>query len=922
MGFPFRLVTSVLLAFSLRLDAQGARPFVQAEISRVADTAHLEFKGLKSWRYDFQKQGGKKFTLTVPAFDQTSVTRLKGFSDALIESVDVNTNGPDGNYVITFATTSADVESFDYLTDEPSRLILDFYRKPPEEKKLEAAALGNKGQAGHQKSRPKKIAQKSKPGEYTERKPAGDEFITVEPIEEKEDDQGVQAGIFDGADDSYDRFRIKDYEIREEAIISSKYNIYLPFPMLKMKVSQLDRLLSERPEFVIHPKDSRENKEARLLLTLFERKRFAVFLKTYDYFLEKYPESEYLEILKNLTAHVYLQRWRENGKISDFDHAKALYSELVQKFPGSPLREYNYLVLGYAQMELGDAISTLQTFQGFLKDYPKSSEIPRVHTALAEAYLILAKYDEASGEYQIIAKDYPKTDYAREANYRLGDVSFAKGDYNQAIKLYEAAIKQYPDQEKVYPNAGYNMAEARFWQKEYKAALNNYVNFVNLYPRHEYGGYALTRIGELLGIMGADQRRVMGAFLESYFRFPNHPGAKIARLRMLSQQMRGMKAKELKKSLEEIQDIEKKLTLPGINEFTTLMVAEGLSHRGQYQDALSSLISYYQKNPLSANQQIFRSRILRNIANEMKDEVDKGSFMEALEFNSKYSSTWLRNVDRIDIPFLLGSAYENAGAYSEAQKIYRSALEHRARIVGTQEEKERKVQEHLPSVGSLNLRIAATQAQDRNFIEAYQNLKQIGAGPDLSPEESVERVQLTAQIAEQRNEPAKARDALLELAKHWQGDAALVSPVHLHLAQLYLKMNDPKQAEIHADQALAGESSETKLSEKTIADALTVKGDALLAQKKPMAAVESYQKLLERFESTRPLASVRYRVGQILFDRGDLKGASDVWARLQGTPQEFLWKIGQEKLADSQWRDDYNKYTGRIPAMATKGGKK
>lgn len=893
-------------------------------MSRVADTAHVEFKGLKSWRYDLQKQGSKTFTLTVPAFDPASLTRLKGFSDGLVESVDVNTSGPDGNYVITFTTSSAEIESFDYLTDEPSRLILDFYRKAPEEKKsatdlLHPVKIASKNAV----SKNRKAAKKVTPTDGSfDRKPAGDEFLAVEPVEVGEGGPGDHAGIFDGADDSYDRFRIKDYEIREEAIISSRYNIYLPFPMLKMKINQLDRLLSERPEFVIHPKDSRENKEARLLVTLFDRKRSAVFLKTYDYFLGKYPESEYIEIIKNLAAHIYLQRWRENRKISDFDQAKALYSELVQKFPGSPLREYNYMVLGYAQMELGDAISTLQTFQGFLNEYPKSGEIPRVHNSLAEAYMILAKYDEAASEYQSIARDYPKTDFARESAYRLGDVSFAKGDYNQAIKLYETAIKQYPEQEKTYPNAGYNMAEARFWQKEYKSALNDYVNFVNLYPRHEYGGYALTRIGELLGIMGADQRRVMGAFLESYFRFPNHPGAKIARLRMLSQQMRGMKAKELKKSLGEIQDIEKTLTLPGINEFTTLMVAEGLTHRGEYTNALGNLISYYQKNPLSANQQIFRSRILRNIANEMKDEVDKGKFMEALEFNSKYSGTWLRNVDRIDIPFLLGSAYENAGAYSEAEKIYQGALEHRARIVGTQEEKERKVQEHLPSIASLNLRIAATRAHDRNYIDAFHNLKQIGPGRDLSPQETVERVQLTAEIAEQRNEPVKARDALLELAKHWQGDPALVSPIHLHLAQIYMKMNDPKQAEIHAEKALAGENAETRPTDKVIADALSVKGDALFAQKKPMAAVESYQKLLERFEASMPLASIRYRVGQILFDRGDLKGAADVWARLQGSPQDFLWKIGREKLADSQWRDDYNKYTGRIPAMATRGGKK
>ena len=83
-----------------------------------------------------------------------------------------------------------------------------------------------------------------------------------------------------------------------------------------------------------------------------------------------------------------------------------------------------------------------------------------------------------------------------------------------------------------------------------------------------------------------------------------------------------------------------------------------------------------------------------------------------------------------------------------------------------------------------------------------------------------------------------------------------------------------------------------------------------------MAAIETYQKLLDRFETKLPLASVRYKVGQILFDRGDLKGAGEVWQHLAGTPNDLLWKIGKEKLDNAQWQDDYTKYTNRIPAMA------
>lgn len=911
-------MTIVGLIFALNANAQIAKPIVQADISRIADTAHLEFKGLKSWTYDVQRSGDKKIVLNISAMDKASIAKLQSFTDPLIDSIKIDTSAPDGQFAVTFNLAQANVESFDYLTDEPSRLIIDFYRKA-EEAKPAAAASQPKAAATVAKKKAAAKKKESGEGEYEEakRQPAGDEFLSVEKPEEKTVAGGLQSGIFDGGDDNYDRFRIKGYEIRDEAIIASRHNIYLPFPMLKMNVSQLDKLAEQQPEYVINPKDTKENKEARLLLTLFNRKRDGVFLKTYDYFTNKYPESEYTEILKNLAANVYLKRWRTGGKNADFEQARALYNELVQKFPDSPLREYNYEILGFALMERGDALSTLQTFEGFLKTYPKSPEVPLIRKAVAESYMILRKYEEATAEYNKIINDFPKTEHAQEAKYRLGDVAFAKGDYSNAIRLFETAIKELPKQEKVYPNADFNMAEARFWQKDYVKSLNNYVQFVNLFPQHEYGGYALTRIGELLGVLGADQRRVMGAFLESYFRFPNHPGAKVARIRMLSQQMRSMKPNELKRAIEEIESASTKLELGGIKEFTTLMLAEGLSNRGQYKEAMDNLITYFQKNPTSVNLDAFKSRILRNIANEMKDEVDKGQFIDALAFYSKYSQNWLKNTDRIDVPYYLGGAYENAGAFSEANAIYKKALDHRVAIVGKTEEKERKVQEHLPSVASLNLRMAATAAADRNYLESYQHLKEIGPAAELTPAEIVERVQLSALIAEQRNDHQKAREALLELTKKWQGDPALVAPVHLQLAQTYMKMGDAKSAELQAQQALDSEGGETKVAEKVISQAMQVKGDALLAQKKTLAAVESYQNLLERFETKFPLGTVRYQVGQILFDRGDLKGAADVWAKLEGGKDEFLYKVGKEKLADSKWQGDYTKYMNRIPAMAS-----
>ncbi len=904
---------------------QLTQSVVRAEISHQADTAHLEFRGLKTWNYELKKDelNPNKVILTIPPIDDASIARLQGFSDALISSIKVSKDGPDNTFVVHFDLAKSDVESFEYLTDDPSSLIVDFYVKPVEATKPQQASEAPATPAPTEKSvrTAKTVKAQPKtdsPTTGANRKPAGGEILSVPqastPAAADKDIQ-TKFGVFDGGDDNYDRFRVKGYEVNEDAIISSRQNIYLPFPILKMQVSQLDKLMQEQPEYVIHPRDDRENKEARLLMTLFKRGRYGVFLKTYNYFVNQYPETEYLEILKCIKAGIHLERWKDTGKSTEFDQARALYAQLVQRYPQSPVREHNNLILGFALMERGEALATLQTFAAFIKTYPTSPEIPLVRNAIAEAYIILKKFDEATGEYNNIIQDFPKTPYAQEAVYRLGDVAFAKGEFTQAVRLYETAIKNLPALEKVYPNANFNMAEARFWQKDYQPALDNYIQFLKLFPAHQHGGYALTRIGELMGVLGVDQRRIMGAFLESYFRFPNHAGAKVARIRMLAQQMRGMKSKELKKAVEEINGYAEKLDLPGIIEFTTLMAAEGLSNRGEYKQAIDNLIGYYQKNPPSANIDRFKGRILRNIATELKENFEHGKFMQALEFYSKYSKSWLKHSDRIDVPVFVAGAYERAGALSEAESMYRSALIRRKAIVGTQVEREKKVSEYLPSVASLNLRLASTLAGDRKYIEAYQHLRDIGPEAELSPPEVVERVQLNALIAEQRNDHERARAALTELTQKWEGDPVLVAPVNLQLAETQLKLKDYKKAEAHADRVLAADSTEAPLEAKLVASAMKVKADALLGQNKSLASVEAYQKLLERFEDKLPLGSERYKVGQILFDRGDIKGAQETWQRLAGTKDDLLWKVGKEKIDQSKFQDDYTKYINRIPAM-------
>jgi len=911
---------------------------VRGDIQRRADATHLEFRGLNRWPYELRKVSPKEYSLILPAFDDATVAGLQSWSDSLITEVRVKKEGPDGNFEVVFKVSDESVESFNYLTDDPSRLIIDFYKQAPDqpEANLESAALENpkveKSKAAS-KLPPKKKSKKRRIArgdgyQKVDRKPAGDERLEVQnpkPAESSPESRAEMGGAFDAADPNFDRFRIKGYEIREEAIIASEQSVYIHFPMLKMPTSLTDSFVKDRPEFDILPKNSQENKEARLLLALYKRQlvadglrnqdRIGAFLKVYDHFTKTYPNSEYDEIIKNLAGHIYYMRYQISSDPLDRDQHMNLFKYLVNKYPKSSLAERNRLWLAYAALDRGDGLSVIKEFQDYQFNYPNSIYSDAVQLALAEGYLILNKFDDALKIYRD-QEEQGKTAEARvEAVYRQGDVFFAKKDYASAISTYQRALDKFPKLESKFENLHYNLAESLFWQRQFKESLDNHIRFLTLFPNHVYGGYAMTRAGELLEAMGADRQKVMGAFLESYFRYRKSPGAEVARIRMLSQQMTGMKEKELRKATSEMKAIAKMSPLPEINEFAVLMIADGYQKRNDNRSALDHLIAFYQSNPTSKKLNLFRAKIVRNISEQMNQEVDRVRFTNALKLYGKYSKTWLKTVDRMDIPYFVGRAYEQAGVYGEAKKIYTEVLERRDRIQGSKEERERKVNEILPSIETLRLRLARVAVETRDYPGAFQQISEIKKWDGLTGEEGIERILLLARVLREKGQIDQAKGQLRELLKVWKGDPSAVVESQIELASLEVKSNDPNEAEKRMDYVLTLSDQGAELDPSYVATALELKGDAQLAQSKSLAAVETYQILLEKFEGTRPLGSIRYRIGEILYNKGDVVGAEKVWAGLDKMKYAVLRRLADERLESGRWRSENKKYIERIPAM-------
>jgi len=956
-------LSGFILFFSIL--AQGPRVFAIPEavttqstsaakstgaISFQGDIVHLEFSGRSNWDYKVQKQnskeGGTDIEILVDPLEMDSLKKMKSFQSPIISRVEFEEKGIDGKNKLRLHSTKQ-IDFFDYLTDQPSRLVVDIYLADNSKNEIAQIDHSKSGFTKKEKTEsaisekaPEKIGKVVLPkkGEKglseSKRSPAGDVMV-VNPEGNPNSNlsntnkASYQLGIFDGSDPDYDRFNIKDYDIKEESMIQSSGNIYLDFPKIEVPILSWEKINSAGVIYEITPKETNENKEARLLYTLFEKGRSAVFLKTLGWFREKYPQSEYLEILDFMAGEIYLKLWRKDGFEQEYEQTIAKFKEVIKKHPQSPLAERFSIMLGFLAIEKGDFPAAVRMFNSHVESSIGPTNGYSKTVAQLGKGLALSRqgmFGEALEIYQNLAKASKHLELKIEAQYRIADVfvaqarkTYKKEDkqklYKKVVAQYEEAIKLYPGAEAKYPSSYYNRAEALFSLMDFKKSLDVHREFLKKYPFNEYAVFSLTRIGELLEILGADSNKVIGAFLEASFRFGDNPNIVITRLRLLSKKMRSMNKNEMDNTLKEISSLVEHSEIENIKQFSTMMIAEGFNRRGEPDRSIEYLTQYYRDNITTVDRKAFGKIIEKNYNDKIRAYVENGNSILALKTHKKYVKDWPFFTNRLDMRYYVGKAFEQAGAYDEARKYYLNVLNRVYALKGTLQEKELRVVENVPSDDHLNLRLAEVSFRNRQYKESYQYLRAISKPETLREEDQIERIELAVDLLDQKGDIDSAVRYLSELLRTWSGRPGVVAAPYLKLADLEIRRGNKNEALAALDKI-----EKLQVDSDSVAISIHVKALEKMAQiyslkKEFNKAMGVLEKALELYEEKLPQEHNRYQLGELYFGAGKSQKANEIWSQLKDK-NGFWYKLAQEKLKDASWSDGYKKYMKRIPAMA------
>lgn len=224
--------------------------------------------------------------------------------------------------------------------------------------------------------------------------------------------------------------------------------------------------------------------------------------------------------------------------------------------------------------------------------------------------------------------------------------------------------------------------------------------------------------------------------------------------------------------------------------------------------------------------------------------------------------------------------------------------------------------QYLPTFDALHLKIAKAQFDNGAPQQSYQYLQKIEKPLGLSQFEQVDRVYLASQLSEKKGDLPTAIRYLSELSQHWSGQDELLIPTLLRLGDLYKQINQIDKAVETFEKCRKIVVANPNSSEKHVVQLLNSYAHLLTDNKKQGEAISMMSEVISKFENKYKLNQEKFYLGNLYFEKGEIKNAERAWSRLEDEGTNLWKRLSQDKLRQSAWDVEYRKHLKRIPAMS------
>lgn len=101
--------------------------------------------------------------------------------------------------------------------------------------------------------------------------------------------------------------------------------------------------------------------------------------------------------------------------------------------------------LAYQQVQDKDYSTAINSFQEYLKKYPKGQFADNAHFWLGQLYGIAGNDQQSFNELSFVVTSYPKSSKVPEALLQLGMMAYTNGQYADAMRWFNKLITEFPN---------------------------------------------------------------------------------------------------------------------------------------------------------------------------------------------------------------------------------------------------------------------------------------------------------------------------------------------------------------------------------------------------------------------------------------------------------------------------------------------
>lgn len=224
-----------------------------------------------------------------------------------------------------------------------------------------------------------------------------------------------------------------------------------------------------------------------------------------------------------------------SDRLGDPDRARAIYEDILQRYPDSAKISRALLAMGQLYFQRGDLPEARQFFGRVIEEYPRDSETgAAAQYALAQSYEFEGDWDKALNEFRWIVDNYPGS---REAytvpnhileHYRqYGEEELAQTAYQQALRIYGDIVARHPDTFRALQGQ-WHIAQSHILMTSWEQAAAALEQLIEDYPQSQQVLPSLMSLGEIYEEHLDQTDRALGAYQMVLQLAPTSPYAGLA----------------------------------------------------------------------------------------------------------------------------------------------------------------------------------------------------------------------------------------------------------------------------------------------------------------------------------------------------------------------------------------------------------